>query len=452
MTFYLDRCLKVCGLAAILFLGLRGTAPAEDRSAGSAALPKPLFDYVGREEPVFKWSLEDTVETAGGKVYRLHLVSQTWQDIVWQHPLMVYEPEKVTRPNSMLLFVTGGSTGNIPGVKDYGMGLMLAKLCGSRVAFLHQVPNQPLLGDRKEDDLITETWLRYLKTGDKNWPLLFPMVKSAVKAMDALQQFSKEKFQADVNSFVITGASKRGWTSWLSAAADKRIVATAPMVIDILNFPKQMKHQKATWGFYSEQIGDYTSKGLVREDGIPDAGREHDLWQMMDPFTYKDIISIPKLMIVGANDRYWAVDAMSLYWNDLKGQAYAHRVANAGHNLDDGADGRNQAMRTLAVFYRHAVEGESLPTLKWEFPSSPDNLGVSLECSSPAEGARLWVCRAKTNDFREARWIPQDMASKDGRFVGEVKPNGDERVAIYGEVLLEHEGVPYSLSTLVKWK
>lgn len=450
MTSNSCKWLRICGVAVALLFCV--AVRAEDRSGSSPSLPKHLFDYVSRAEPVYKWSLEDTVETAGGKVYRLNLVSQKWQDIVWQHPLMVYEPEKITRPNSMLLFVTGGSTGNIPSAKDYGMGLTLAKLCGSRVAIVHAVPNQPLLGDRKEDDLITETWLRFLKTGDTNWPLLFPMVKSAVKAMDALQQFSKEKFQTEVKSFVITGASKRGWTSWLSAAADKRIVATAPMVIDILNFPVQMKHQKATWGYYSEQIGDYTSKGLVREDGIPNEGREHDLWQMMDPYTYRDIISIPKLMIVGANDRYWAVDAMSQYWDDLKGPTHAHRVANAGHNLDDGADGKNQAIRTLAVFYRHSVEGKTLPTVKWEYPTSDDRIALTMQCTAPAEGARLWSCTAKTHDFRESKWVSQDLASKQGRFTGEVKPNSDEHIAVYGEVLLQYEGVPYSLSTLVKWK
>lgn len=450
MAFIMSRACRVLG-AVIVLCGV-GIARAEDRSEATPALSTHLFDYVARAEPDFKWSLEDTVETPGGKVYRLNLVSQKWQDIVWQHPLMVYEPETVTRPNHMLLFVTGGSTGNIPSGKDYGMGFMLAKLCGARVAFLHQVPNQPLLGDRKEDDLITETWLRYLKTGDTNWPLLFPMVKSAVKAMDALQQFSKEKLQTEIKSFVITGASKRGWTSWLTSAADKRVIAAAPMVIDILNFPEQMKHQKATWGFYSEQIGDYTSKGLVREDGIPAEGREHDLWQMMDPFTYRNQLSIPKLMIVGANDRYWAVDAMSIYWNELKGPTHAHRVANAGHNLDDGGDGRNHALRTLAVFFRHSVDGKALPTLKWEFPMSADNVGLTIHCSAPAEGARLWYCTAATNDFRESKWKSQDLTAKDGRFIGDVKSLPGEHIAVYGEVQLDHEGVPYSLNTLVKWK
>jgi PhoPQ-activated pathogenicity-related protein len=447
MFRFSGRCLMLCAGCVVLSLTV---CQAEDfASPESLEVPSPLFDFVKYPEQEFQWKLAESRDLGGNTVHRIELTSQKWQNIVWKHALIVYEPKELVHKDHMLLFVTGGSIGNIPQPKDLGMGISLANFCGARVATLHQVPNQPLMGDRVEDDLITETWLRYLESGDATWPLLFPMAKSAVKAMDALQQFSEQQYEQPVKGFVITGASKRGWTSWLTSVVDKRIIATAPIVIDVLNFPAQMSHQKKTWGFYSEQIEDYTSKGLVREDGIAKEGRESELWKMMDPFTYRRQLRLPKLLVVGANDRYWTVDAMNIYWDDLVGQKHIHRAPNAGHGLDTG---KENALKTIAVFFRHSAVGKTLPEFHWEPQVSDSEVGISMTPSGSPESVRLWVARSDSNDFRESKWISEELSKQAGRFQGSAPKNGTERVAVFGESVYEHEGVKYSLSTLVFWK
>jgi PhoPQ-activated pathogenicity-related protein len=128
----------------------------------------------------------------------------------------------------------------------------------SIVAILKQTPNQPLMGNLKEDELISYTLHQYKKDGDASWPLLFPMVKSAMRSMDAIQDFGKSRFQKNIDQFFISGASKRGWTTWLTAATqDARVKAIAPMVIDMLNMPATLNYQFKSYGAYSDQIEDY---------------------------------------------------------------------------------------------------------------------------------------------------------------------------------------------------
>ena len=212
-------------------------------------------------DPAFAWKQTSNHTTPAGTVHSIELTSQVWQGITWKHALTIYEPAELTYTDTVLLFIVGGSTGSRPDEGDHKLAFALTKTTGARVAVLHQVPNQPLLGNRKEDDLISETFVRYLETKDKNWPLLFPMVKSAVRAMDAVQAWAKEKGKGEVTRFVVTGGSKRGWTTWLTGAADHRVIAIAPMVIVMLNMGLQGPNQLAVWGNYSEQIDDYVKRG-----------------------------------------------------------------------------------------------------------------------------------------------------------------------------------------------
>jgi PhoPQ-activated pathogenicity-related protein len=345
------------------------------------------------------------------------------------------------------LFVSGGSNGKRPGNGDIERGLTLAKMTGARVAVLSQVPNQPLFGGRVEDDLITETWLRYLETGDATWPLLFPMVKSAVKAMDAVQSLAAQQWNGTVDGFVITGGSKRGWTSWLTPVADKRVVATAPIVIDVLNFHPQMRHQLETWGEYSEQIVDYSSKGLIKLED--ESEREVSLRMMMDPYTYRSRLSLPKLLVNGTNDPYWVVDAMQFYWFDLVGPKYILQVPNAGHGLEGG---RELAYSTLAAYFRHIASATPMPELEWTHDSKAEGLQVRVQSSASPKAARVWSAQSSIKDFRGAKWSSQPMVEEDGAWVGRVAEPEQGYVALYGELQFEFQGLDYSLCTLVARK
>jgi len=154
------------------------------------------------------------------------------------------------------------------GIKEWLLyGTEVATDIGALFAILLDVPNQPLFDGLREDEIISYTFEKYLETGDENWPLLFPMTKSAVKAMDAVQEFAEEELDINVSGFLITGASKRGWTTWFSAVVDSRVKAIAPIVYDNLDLPRQMQHQIDAWGAYSEQISDYTEKKLPQRLG-----------------------------------------------------------------------------------------------------------------------------------------------------------------------------------------
>jgi PhoPQ-activated pathogenicity-related protein len=119
--------------------------------------------------------------------------------------------------------------------------------------------------------------------------------------MDAMQSIVHERWGASIESFTVSGASKRGWTTWLTAAVDKRVMAIAPMVIDVLNMRAQMEHQRATWGEVSEEIRDYAALNLPERLKTQ---RGQELLAMVDPFSYRQQLTRPKLILLSTNDRY----------------------------------------------------------------------------------------------------------------------------------------------------
>jgi PhoPQ-activated pathogenicity-related protein len=408
-----------------------------------------LFAYVKEPDPAFEWKLLDKKETPDGMVYDLHLVSQVWHGIKWEHQLQVYLPTGVKPTATMFLWNTGGKS--TPTTAAFGM--LLAKKMRAPVAFLFGIPNQPLLGNRKEDALIAETFVRYLESKDESWPLLFPMTKSLVRAMDALQAFARQEWKIEVTHFVVSGGSKRGWTTWLTAAADARVKALAPCVIDTLNMAAQLPHQLKSYGKYSEMIGDYTKRDLVP---LPDTTEARRLWMMVDPWMHRKRITQPTMIVNGTNDPYWTQDALNLYWDDLKQAKWVLYVPNAGHNLVQKHTGQplipdmTRAGNTLAAFAHHQIYDKPMPKLRWKHEGSGPKMTLTLEADPAPKVARLWSATAPTRDFRNAKWSEKQLAVDGPTITADMATPQEGFVVFFMEAEYEVNGMRYFLSTQLR--
>lgn len=397
------RCLPL-SLLALTFLALpaaqlfaQGKVQPTKLNTGRTALD----EYVAAADESFEWKVVHKQEQNGLTGFIIDLTSQTWRsedDVdrpTWKHWLSVVVPQEV-KTDTALMFIGGGSNGREPSSPD-GRMLQLAAATKSVVATLGTIPNQPLIfhGDGKkrgEDDLIGYTWDQFLKTGDQRWPAQLPMTKSVIRAMDAVQALStQDDFGAQpVKDFVVTGGSKRGWTTWLVGITDERVKAIAPIVIDVLNANVSMQHHYSAYGFWAPAIGDYVHHKITHRRFEP---RYAELLQLVDPFAYRDRLDMPKCIINATGDQFFLPDSSQFYYDDLLGEKHLCYVPNADHSLRD-----SNAFDTLASFFHCIAYDQARPEFTWDYPAE-DTIRVTAKTTP--QRVLLWRAdNPETRDFR----------------------------------------------------
>jgi PhoPQ-activated pathogenicity-related protein len=422
----------------LLLLGLLTVGTFID-SGNCRASADALANYVGLPDKSFAWQKESERQIGGVTAVRVACTSQTWRGLAWEHQMLVVRPPEIRNKDIALLFITGD--GNVE--DNFDLLKMLATRAGAVTALINRIPNQPLYDGRKEDALIAYTFDQYLKTGDTSWPLLFPMVKAAVRGMDTVQALGRQEFGEKINRFLVTGASKRGWTTWLSAAVDPRVKAIAPIVIDMLNMKVQTQWATKVYGRQSEEIEDYTSYNLTERMDEP---RMVELRQWVDPYSYRARYILPKLLLLGTNDPYWVVDSLRNYWNELREPKLVYQTPNAGHDLGGG----EQAKQTLAAFFQIVADRESLPKMTWKFSRGPNLCAqVEVQLSQAAKVFRLWTASSADRDFRDDTWSSVELRSDSPKHVlAQVQtPISGFRAYMVEADLVTPNGTPYKLST-----
>jgi PhoPQ-activated pathogenicity-related protein len=413
----------------------------------SESLGNALETYVREPDAAFAWKHTEQKKIRDATLTHLEFTSQTWRGHIWSHHLLVLHPSSVRQADVAMLFITGGSYSALD-EREVDRFCEVAERAGAIVAILNNVPNQPLYDGRREDALIAFTFDQYLKTGDPTWPLLFPMVKSAVRAMDVLQSFARHEFDQSIERFVVSGESKRGWTSWLTGAVDTRVVAIAPMVIDMLNMKAQLDWTEKMYGRPSEQISDYTDLDLHQKLDDPPM---QTLRAWVDPYSYRRSYTMPKLLLLGTNDPYWVVDSLRHYWRDLPEPKLVFQTPNAGHDLGGG----NDAWQTLAAWFQMIADRHPLPKVEWQLRDGTDGAaGLMVKVDQPATKMRLWTSHSTDRDFRDEKWTSRELEMQSGsssQATADVPMPAAGFTAFLAEVeLTAPTGHSYKLSTQVQ--
>ncbi|MCZ6695487.1 MAG: PhoPQ-activated pathogenicity-related family protein [Acidobacteria bacterium] len=400
----------------------------------------PLDRYVAADDPAYSWEPIHDLVGEGYVTHVLRMTSGAWltgADVdrtVWWHWLMIIEPETI-KSDVALLYIHGGVNDDDPPEKPRSALTKIALATGTVVAELRMVPNQPLQftgdtsGPRKEDRLIAYGWDRFLRGGDPVWLSRLPMTRSAVRAMDTITAFFKRKGEnrhhaerhqeshPRVGRFVVAGASKRGWTTWTTAAVDKRVVAIIPLVIDLLNLKATFRHHFSAYGFWAPAIRSYVDMGIPNWFGTPEMRR---LRKFVDPYEYRTRLTMPKLIINATGDQFFVPDSAQFYYDDLPGEKHLRYVPNADHSLRE-----SDAYETVLAFYRAIVTGAPRPEFSWTF--EPDG-SISVRTAGPTlpAEARLWqATNPEKRDFRletigEA-WRSTILTTQpDGEYAGRV--------------------------------
>ena len=397
---------RVALLACWLGFAL-GALPAFTAERGDGVGTTALDRYVTKEDPTYRFELASTIEGEGYAAHVLDLASQSWRNpwevdrVEWRHWLTIIVPDQVEH-RTALLWIGGGDNDDAAPARVSERSLRLALETGSVVADLGMVPNQPLffadskLEPRHEDDLIAYGRVKYLVTGDEEWLVRLPMVKSGVRALDAVQAHlaSAAGGGIAIDRFVVAGGSKRGWTTWLVGAVDARVAAIVPVVIDALNTEAITRHHYEAYGFFSPALGDYVRHGLYPHLlGTEGFAR---ILAIEDPYLYRHrdrLRSIPKLLVNAAGDQFFLPDNSRFYFDALEGEKHLRYVPNAKHDLA-GSD----AQDTILAFYRAVLDAAPRPRFTWR---TLDDETIVVTAEDRPREVRLWqATNPQARDFR----------------------------------------------------
>jgi len=435
-------------------------------SASSALV---LDEYVSKAEPNYAWfdtGARVTGMPGGATAHILNVTSLQWLSTdlaygptgnIWTHQVAVVVPKNIAPGRSTAMAVlTGGcneghsGNGTDPGpdppskTEEYlEVASIMASSTQSIAIVVYQLPNCPIIYPsdplgvgRTEDAMIAWAWNQYLTTPNatEEWLPHLPMTKAAMQAMRAAQEYTSTAKVTTISDWLVGGASKRGWTSWLVGAVQcascVKIRGLFPMVPIVPALDQCIHRQFQSIGGYTWAFKDYLESSVLSFVETPAFKR---LLQVVDPINYVDrLVKLPILVMVSSNDEFMQFDWTNI-WYDVfdaaaRGANGSHSsphslatsqlstklssrqtfqtglfiIPNSEHSLATGIPGLVLAIEAfaLAIF-----ENRPLPTLEYSHDPQTGLITVRTPASFPPTKVVLRHTSALREGVSDFRWI-----------------------------------------------
>ena len=420
----------------------------------------PLKEYVNKVDESFRYEVIDTIRGDDWSEVKIKMVSGNWMDngLVenneWWHLLNVIIPDDLIHSESMMI-ISSGSTDNYEDNISVPKHIIDAAISTkSVISIINNIPFQPTVFSkdnnkkRYEDDLIAYGWRKFLEGGskkeDEEWLARFPMTRAVSRAMDVVQEVGYNNILID--SFFVTGASKRGWTAWTSAIADDRVMGIAPVVIAMLNVYPSFKHHWRVYGDWSPAINDYIHHGIMDYMGSNEYERLTDI---VEPYSYREILKLPKYIVNASSDEFFVTDSWKFYWDDLIGKKHIRYVPNAGHGLY----GR-YVTDDIINYYSNLINNYNLPEYSWHISDSLISIKI---IGSEEYSLKKWIAsNEKDRDFRKPvigeSWISSEIdINESGLYSFELETPKNGFSAVFYEIVFnEKTEFPIAITTGTK--
>ena len=366
-------------------------------------LENPLKEYVYSTQDEYSYQIIDSIIEDDWTGYHVKMISGKWlneelvDQVEWWHYVDIIIPKQTTSSTG-IMFIDGGEKS-----EDYfrldAQSIRNAIKTEAVIVNVSNIPFQPLnflsseQDSFEEDDLIAFAWNKFLKQGakqkDVEWLPRFPMTRAIVRAMDLAQEIVLQN-DIVVKDFVVSGASKRGWTAWTTAAVDSRVKAVVPMVIDMLNLVPSFENHYRSYGEFSPAVQEYVNYNI--QDWL---GTEEFkvLMSYIEPFSFIDKFTMPKYIINAGSDEFFSTDSWRFYYDKLPGEKIIRYVPNKNHSLD----GRYLTEDLVSYFYR-VINDIEIPSLSWNL--SDNKLIAELDYDGEYD-VSVWT--AKNDNGRDFR-------------------------------------------------